>query len=98
MVPDPTALEGSLLVQAKERNGAFIMQWLPLVLAPVVVPPPPTIFLELFPTLDKWERDLFDHCQVWVPYHQATQLLCIDLFYLPVTELRQSPRCHLAGF
>jgi len=36
MVPDPTALEGSLLVQAKERNGAFIMQWLPLVLAPAL--------------------------------------------------------------
>jgi len=40
--------------------------------------PPPTTFLELLPTLDQWERDLFDTCQFLVPYHEVLQMVCTE--------------------
>jgi len=39
--------------------------------APILAPPLPTTFLELLPTLNQWERDLFDTCQFLVPYHEV---------------------------
>jgi len=47
-------------------------------MAPIVAPPPPTTFLELLPTLDPWERALFDTCQFLVPYHEVLHVVCTE--------------------
>jgi len=76
--PDPAVFAGRVPVQARERKGTFFTTWSPLAVAPVVAPPPPTTFLELLPTLDQWERDLFDTCQFLVPYHEVLHIVCTE--------------------
>jgi len=70
--------EGQVQVQTRERKGTFFTTWSPLAVAPIVAPPPPTTFLELLPTLDQWERDLFDTCLFLVPYHEVLHTVCTE--------------------
>jgi len=72
--PDPAVFAGRVPVQARERKGTFFTTWSPLAVAPIVVPPPPTTFMELLPTLGPWERALFDTCQFLVPYHKVLHI------------------------
>jgi len=75
--PDPAVFEGRVPVQVKERKGTFFTTWSPLAVAVIVAPPPPTTpFLELLPTLDQWERDLFDTCQFLVPCPEVLHIVC----------------------
>jgi len=76
--PDPAVFAGQVPVQARERKGTFFTTWSPLAMAPIVAPPPPTTFLELLPTLDQWERDLFDTCHFLVPCHKALHIVCTE--------------------
>ena len=76
--PDPAVFAGRVPVQARERKGTFFTTWSPLAMAPIVAPQPPTTFLELLPTLDQWERDLFDTCQFLVPYHEVLHIVCTE--------------------
>jgi len=75
---DPVVFAGRVPVQARERKGTFFTTCPPLAVAPIVAPPPPNTFFKLLPTLDQWERDLFDTCQFLVPYHEVLHIVCTE--------------------
>ena len=76
--PDPAVFAGQVPVQASARKGTFFTTWSPLAVAPIVAPLPPTTFMERLPTLDLWERDLFDTFQFLVPYHEVLHIVCTE--------------------